>query len=78
MRTGLSADCAAAMSAANPYRQAGTRQWFEAGWFAWGLRVKLGDGVTMPGIGRNGVIAYTRGLKARANYELAHDGQEEL
>ena len=59
------------MNAANPYKQRFTRQWFEAGWFAYGLSVKLGEGITLPGMSSNARVAYGRGIKARVEFELA-------
>jgi hypothetical protein len=52
-----------------PYRREALRAAFEAGWYAYTVRQRLGDGFTAPHLSKLARVAWLRGHQAREMFE---------
>lgn len=59
---------------ANTYKRPALRSAFNAGWYAWRHRVRLGDGFTAPYMSNMCRRAWSRGYQARQVFERLTDG----
>ena len=51
------------------YKREALRAAFEAGWYAYTVRSRLGDGFTAPHLSKMARVAWLRGYQAREQYE---------